>query len=154
MRCAALRLCLLLLPACVLHAQPVALSVNTSSREEVRQYYRTIFNASENVPMGWTGSYATGNAGDTSPAYKEATRLRINFFRALVGVPADITFNPTFSAKSQQAALLMSVNHALNHTPPPSWIGYTPIAAEGASNSNLALGSAGPDAVSGYIADA
>src|SRR5688572_13324623 len=128
---ATLRLCLLLLPAWLLHAQPVTLSVNTSSREEVRQFYRTIFNASENVPMGWTGSYATGNAGDTSAAFKKATRLRINFFRALVGVPADITFNPTFNAKSQQAALLMSVNNDLDHTPPPSWTGYNSTAAEG-----------------------
>jgi hypothetical protein len=37
--------------------------------------------ALENVPMGWTGDYAT-NAGDTSAAFKEATRLRINFYRA------------------------------------------------------------------------
>ena len=137
-----------------MHAQPAALSVNPSSREEVRQFYRTVFPASENVPMGWTGSYATGNAGDTSAAFQEATRLRINFYRALVGVPADITFNATNSAKAQQAALLMSVNDSLSHTPPSSWIGYNATAAEGALNSNLALGHAGPDAISGYIADA
>ena len=48
--------------------------------------------------MEWTGSYTTGLAGDTSAAHKEATRLRINFYRALVGVPADITFNSTYNA--------------------------------------------------------
>ena len=60
-------------------AQPVALSVNPASREEVRQFYRAVYQASEGIPMGWTGSYATGTAGDTSAAFKEATRLRINF---------------------------------------------------------------------------
>ena len=44
---------------------------------------------SDGVAMGWTGSYATGNAGDISAAYREATRVRVNFFRALAGVPAD-----------------------------------------------------------------
>src|SRR5687768_3980258 len=147
-------LSLLLLLSGVAQAQPTALSVNPASREEVRQFFRTVFHASENVPLEWTGSYATGAAGDTSAAHKEATRLRINFYRALVGVPADIAFNPVYSAKAQQAALLMSVNNALSHTPPPTWTRYTPIAAEAALNSNLALGQAGPDAINGYIADA
>ncbi|MGH7945477.1 MAG: CAP domain-containing protein, partial [Opitutaceae bacterium] len=149
-----LRLCLVLLAPCLTFAQPVALSVNTASREEVRQFYRSVYSASEGVPMQWSGNYATGSAGDTSAAHKEATRLRINFYRALVGVPADITFNATYSAKSQQAALLMSVNDALNHGPPATWIGYNAVAAEAAANSNLALGHAGPDAINGYIADA
>jgi hypothetical protein len=154
MRRIVLRLLLLVLPAALAHAQPVALSVNTASREEVRQFYRAIYNASENVPMAWTGSYTSGDAGTTSSAFKEATRLRINFFRALVGVPADVTFNPAYSAKTQQAALLMSVNDALSHTPPTNWIGYNAIAADAALNSNLALGQAGPDAINGYVADA
>src|SRR5947207_14593470 len=95
------RLSLLLLAAIAARAQPVALSVNPASREEVRQFFRTVYFASENVPMGWTGNYSTGNAGDTSPAFKESVRLRINFYRALAGLPADIVFNSTYSAKSQ-----------------------------------------------------
>jgi hypothetical protein len=154
MRRLATRLLLLVFPAALAHAQPVALSVNNASREEVRQFYRTIFNASENVPIAWTGSYATGDAGSTSSAFKEATRLRINFYRALAGVPADVTFNATYSAQAQHAALLMSVNNELSHTPPTNWIGYNAIAAAAALNSNLALGQAGPDAITGYVADA
>src|ERR1043166_71973 len=77
-----LRVSLLLITAIAVRAQP-ALSVNSASREEVRQFYRTLYFASEAVPMGWTGNYATGNAGDTSAAFKESVRLRINFFRAL-----------------------------------------------------------------------
>jgi hypothetical protein len=154
MRGVFLRISLLLLAVSVTRSQPVALSVNPASREEVRQFYRTIFPASENVPMNWSGSYESGTAGETSAAFKEATRLRVNFYRALVGVPADITFNSTYSAQAQQAALLMSVNDSLSHTPPPSWRLYTPIAATAAGNSNLALGHAGPDAISGYVSDA
>lgn len=136
-----------------LRAQPTALSVNVGSREEVRQFYRAVYSASENVPMGWTGSYATGNAGNTSSAFKEATRLRINFFRALVGVPAGITLNATFSAKAQQAALMMSANNALSHFPPSNWTFYTADGREAAENSNLYLGASGAEAVTGYMVD-
>jgi hypothetical protein len=141
-------------------AQSVPLTVNPASREEVRQFYRAIYNASENIPIGWTGSYATGNAGDTSPAFKEATRLRINFFRALVGLPAGITFNPVFNAADQQAALMQSVNAfsnnviTLNHTPPASWTFFTAAGADASAKSNLYYGKAGADAITGYIADA
>lgn len=146
--------------ASLVQAQSSVLTVNPASREEVRQFYRGIYNASEGVPMGWTGSYVTGNPGDTSAAYKEATRLRINFFRALAGVPAGIIFNPTYSAKDQQAALMQSVNAfsnnviTLNHTPPASWTFYSAAGAEASTNSNLYYGKAGPDAISGYVADA
>ncbi len=148
--------------AFALRAQPVALTVNPASREEMRQFYRAIYSASENVPMGWTGSYATGNAGDTSAAFKEATRLRINFLRALVGVPAGIVFNPAYSAADQQAALMQSVNAfsaatntiSLNHTPPATWTFYTAAGADASSKSNLDYGHAGADAINAYVADA
>lgn len=134
-------------------AQAPALSVNAESREEVRQFYRTIYFASEQVPMEWSGNYASGTAGTTSNAFREATRLRINFYRALAGVPADIALSSAFNAKAQQAALLMSVNNELSHSPPPTWTLYSAAAAEAAYNSNLALGQSGPDAINGYIAD-
>lgn len=140
-------------------AQSTALSVNTASREEVRQFYRAVYSASENIPIGWTGDYTAGQAGDTSAAFKEATRLRINFFRALVGIPADVTLNPTYNAQAQQAALLQSVNAAagdlivLNHTPPASWSFFTAAAAEASSKSNLSYGSVGPAAITSYVVD-
>ncbi len=133
------------------------LSVNVSAREEVRQFYRSIYNTSEGIPMAWTGNYTATDpivaAGDTSAAFKEAVRLRINFFRALVGVPAAITLNSTYSTKDQQAALMMSANNALNHFPPNTWTFYTADGATAAGNSNLAIGYAGPDAISGYMSD-
>lgn len=134
--------------------QDAALSVNTMVREEVRQFYRAIYHASQAAPMAWTGNYATGTPGDTASSFKEATRLRINFYRALVGVPADITFESTYNVKAQRAALMTSGNDALSHTPPSSWRFYTAEGAEAAGKSNLALGSAGANAIDGYIADA
>jgi len=149
-----LRLLLPFLAAPLLSAQPTALSVNSASREEVRQFYRAVYFASENVPIGWTGSYATGNAGDTSSAFKEATRLRINFFRALVGVPAGIQFNATYNARAQQAALIASGNNSLDHFPPATFVFFSAAGAEGAANSNLAIGNVGPAAITAYMADA
>jgi hypothetical protein len=135
-------------------ADSAPLTVNIASREEVRQFYRAIYSASENVPMGWTGSYTTGAAGDTAAAFKEATRLRVNFFRALAGLPASIVLNTTFSTKDQQAALMMSANNTLQHTGiPTTWTFYTAAGAEAAASSNLALGNAGADAISAYISD-
>jgi hypothetical protein len=135
-------------------AQTTALSVNTAVREEVRQFYRAIYYASQATPMGWTGSYESGAPGTTSSLFKDATRLRINFYRALVGVPADITFDATYNIMAQRAALLMSVNDTLSHSPATTWKGYTLEGALAAGKSNLALGSAGPDAIDGYMADA
>ncbi|MDP2045463.1 MAG: CAP domain-containing protein, partial [Deltaproteobacteria bacterium] len=64
-----------------------------------------------------------------------------------------VTFSDTYSAKNQKAALMMSVNKQLNHDPPISWTCYSPEGAEGAGNSNLALGVNGRDAIDLYIQD-
>ena len=128
-------------------------TVDTSSREETRQFYRTMFGISENVPSGWTGNTATGEAGDTSDAFKEAVKDRVNFYRAMAGVPANVTLNSTFSAKAQEGALMMSANNAISHLPPTDWIHYTTDGSEAAGKSNLAIGPNGPDSITGYILD-
>ena len=153
-RCIAMSLAALCLAVSHGFAQSTALSVNTAVREEVRQFYRAIYPASQGISMSWTGSYETGTPGTTSSLFKEATRLRINFYRALVGVPADITFDATFNIMAQRAALLMSVNDTLSHSPDTTWSGYTLEGSIAAGKSNLALGSSGADAIDGYMADA
>ena len=143
-------------------AASIPLSVNSSSREEVRQFYRAIYPLSENVPLGWTGSYSATNpivaAGDTSTAFKDSVALRINFFRALAGVPAGITLNSTYNAKDQQAALMMSANNTLQHDTassriPTSWTFYTAAGAEASSSSNLPLGLYGAAAITSLMQD-
>src|SRR5207249_3761253 len=79
--------------------------------------------------------------------------LRINYYRAMAGVPAGIVFNSTFNTKDQAAALIMSANNSLSHTPPMSWTCYSADGYEAAGQSNIAIGNAGPDAISAYIED-
>ena len=132
---------------------PDVFRIDVSNREQVRAFYNTVFQASEDVPMEWTGSYTTGDPGSTSLAYRQAVILRVNYFRAMAGVPANIVLNEVYSDKAERAALMMSANDALNHFPPSDWTFFTEEGAEAASSSDLFLGVVGPDAVSGYIRD-
>ncbi len=129
--------------------------VDPTNRTDVLAFYQTIFTASETYAarVAWTGSVAGGVAGTTSAAFKEDVRRRINFYRALVALPADITFDATKNAKGQQAALMFARNGNLSHFPPPDWIHYTADAATAAANSNIALGTYGPGSVDAYMRD-
>lgn len=126
--------------------------VDTENREAVRLFYKSVYASSEGIASQWTGNIATCDAGDTSSDYKAATLRRINWFRAMAGVPASIQFDATFNAKAQQAAMLMSANNQLSHFPPSTWRCYNAVAAEAAGKSNLGLGYSGADALaSGYM---
>lgn len=144
-----------LLPSVSLQATPQAtgFTVTTTSREQSRNFFNALYPASDNVPIGWTGNLAACSAGTTADPFKEAVQLRINYFRAMAGVPAAITFSDIFSAKSQQAALMMSKNNELSHDPPHNWPCYTADGDEAAGKSNLALGFFGAGAISGYVLD-
>jgi len=128
-------------------------SVDTSSREQVRNFYNAVYIASESVPMNSTADQANCFPGTNASAYYEATFTRINWFRAMAGVPPITQFDPTYCRKNQQAALVMSANGALSHYPPSDWSCWTQEAYEAAQNSNLALGSSGPDSITSYIWD-
>ena len=128
-------------------------TVNPDAREEVRSFFNAVYRASDGVPMGSTADAATCTAGTNAPAYYTAVLRRLNWFRALAGVPASIWFDGAECVKAQQAALMMSRNTNLNHSPPASWICYTAGGTNAAGNSNLALGVAGPDAITGYLSD-
>src|SRR5256885_4664657 len=99
--------------------------VNVSRREEVRMFFNTVYNASQNVPMQWTGDLTNCVPGTSSVPFQEAVLRRINYFRAMAGDPANIGLDPVYSRKAQQAALMMSANNTLNHFPPSSWTCYT-----------------------------
>jgi hypothetical protein len=108
----------------------------------------------ENPPSpSWTGSHTTCDPGDTSPAFKDAILQRINYFRAMAGIPEISGFKTEYNQKAQAAALMMSVNWMLNHFPPTDWECYSASGAEGAGNSNLYLGVYGYEAIDGYIKD-
>jgi uncharacterized protein YkwD len=131
----------------------VPLSADTGNREASRAFYLTYYQDAAAPPHGWTGNRTTCEAGTTSSAFRDAVLLRINYFRAMAGVPAEVTFDATYTAKAQQAALMMSAHNQLSHSPPASWTCYTPDGAQAAGKSNLALGTFGWNAITAYMKD-
>jgi hypothetical protein len=128
-------------------------SIDLSQRETVRLFYTAVYKASDQISSAWSGDVAGCVAGDTSAAYKDAVLRRINWYRAMAGVPAQVQLDPTFNRKAQQAALVMAANRNLSHSPPSTWTCNNADATQGAGSANLALGSAGPDSIVGYIED-
>ena len=128
-------------------------TINLGNRQLSRAFYNIVFNASAGTPIQWTGDTDSCNFGTTSEAFKAAVRTRINYFRAMAGVPDNIAFDASYSAKSQEAALMMSRNDDINHNPPNTWSCYTADGALAAQKSNLSYGSNGWDAVFGQMKD-
>ncbi|MBN13408.1 MAG: hypothetical protein CMI17_10505, partial [Opitutaceae bacterium] len=143
-------------------------TVDNSNREEVRTFFNAIYWASNYATIDWTGSFTpfpgTGTrtfeeisplAGDTSDLFKEAVLLRINFYRAMAGIPADIIFVDDLNQAAQMAALIMSGNDNISHFPLlAGFVNYLSAdGIQGAADSNLAIGSYGPDSVDGYMQD-
>ncbi len=124
-----------------------------STRQASRDYYTNAYMASEGVAIGWTGNLDSCTPGTTSPAYRAAVVQRINYYRSMAGVPGIITLNDTYNQKAQAAALMMSRNNDLDHTPPSNWQCYSADGSAGAGSSNLALGASGPAAINLYMRD-
>jgi uncharacterized protein YkwD len=129
------------------------ISLNPKSRPASRAFYNTYYKASEGAVIGWTGNHSACDAGETAEDFRDAVLLRLNYFRAMAGVPSGIVLSDVYNGKAQEAAFMMSVNKALSHSPPPSWTCYSADGAEAASNSNLSLGVLGPMAITGYMKD-
>jgi hypothetical protein len=127
--------------------------IDPQDRQAVVSLYNNTYLRALAVPAGWTGNASACNAGTTSAAYADATLDMVNYFRAMTRLPAALPHNPTKDAKSQLAALMMTANGSLSHSPPADWKCYSADGAEAAGKSNLALGAAGPAAVALYIRD-
>src|SRR5436190_3016060 len=107
------------------HGPTGPFTVNTARREEARNFFNTVYAASEGFSIGWTGDLASCSPGTTDAAFRDFVALRINYFRAMAGVPSGITFDSTFNTKDQAAALTMSASHSLSHFPPITWTCYS-----------------------------
>ncbi len=133
--------------------------IDATNRETVRNFYRTVYADSDSTEIGWTGNYSSTNpasgAGNINQSFKDAVLLRVNFYRALVGVPAWISHSATDSEKAQLSSLAISHKGHLpaGHVISPDWEYYTEEGAEAAINSNLAFGVSGPQAIDGYVED-
>ena len=132
-----------------LHAVPV---VDRTNRSAVVNFYRTVYVPALAVANDWDGSVAGCNAGSTGAAYIDATMDMVNYYRSMTGLPS-VPHVASKDDKAQKAALMTTANNAISHTPPSTWTCYTSDGAEAAGKSNLAIGAAGADAVTLYIAD-
>ena len=101
-------------------------AIDTTSKAAVTNAYNDIYKPTLNVPVGWTGSTATCDAGAPSAAAKDAVITAFNYMRAMAGLPS-VTEDPAQSVYTQQAALMMQANAKLAHDRDfPSWACYDP----------------------------
>ena len=128
-------------------------AIDTSSRSAVVAAFYSAYNASEGFAVGWDGNTANCVLGVNSTNHKEATLRRVNYFRAMAGLPGVVALDDTRSDKCIEAAMMMSAHGGLNHNPPGTWTCYSADGAEAAGKSNLALGREGPGAVDLYMDD-
>ena len=150
-----LAVCVLVAPAAHTQTAPVP-PVITRDRAQVCGFYRDYYLAANHAAPAWTGSVATGAPGTVNPAYLRATLRRINYFRAMSGLPGNVVFDAAYNARCQQAALMMAAAGTVTHAPPSSWKFYTRLAAQTAAHSNLNLnwhGDQGPGAIDRYMDD-
>jgi len=127
-----------------------AAALDPGGRQAAADLYRQEYLSADGIPTGWTGSHSACSPGATSAEFRAAVLRRINYFRTMAGLPA-VTLNEEYSRKAQAAALMMSVNRDLDHTPPSGWQCYSADGAQAAGSSNLCLGCMGPGAISAYM---
>jgi uncharacterized protein YkwD len=126
--------------------------IDTSNRDAVAVAYAAEYAAG--IPdMAWTGDYDGCRPGQASQRLALATVRRVNYYRAMAGVPAGVGLSDEYSGKAQHAALTMSATGKLSHDPGDDYICLTDTGREAAANSNLYLGRTGPAAIDGYIED-
>lgn len=126
--------------------------IDTSDRAAVVAVYNEVFSA-ETPDLDWVGDHDACDGGTSSDALRAATIERVNYYRAMAGVPAVVAERAEYNDKARAAAMMMSVEGALTHSPGPDYSCHTDEGAEGAANANLYLGRTGPEAVDGYVED-
>ena len=67
---------------------PGPFSVNIANREDVRQFFNLVHEATNGVADGWTGSIATCTPGTVSADYLNAALAQTNYFRTMAASPA------------------------------------------------------------------
>jgi uncharacterized protein YkwD len=124
------------------------------TRDQVAALYQSTYLPGNGVALAWTGALATCTPGESNVEHQQAVIARVNYFRALVDLPAVTLLGAPETGQAQAAALLMSANNALSHAPPSSWLCFSAGGATGAGNSNIALGRNGVAAIDLYMDDA
>jgi hypothetical protein len=156
------------------------LAVDTLNRDEVVAFWHAVHQASEGYQtrVGWTGTFPN-DPGTTSAAFVGDVERRINYFRAMSGVPASVRVNsgsqvvikgadrfkpaPNLmkSAACQSAAMMLVASYdpkigtvsGMSHDPDPGVPKWSPAAWNAAANSNLAFGTFGPGSINEYVVE-
>ena len=154
-------------------------SIDTSSRDEVVSAWHRYYLASSGFSDKWAGVESSDGCSLSPPPYEYVKDIqrRVNYFRAMTGLPANIDFSekPVFSlsddpfipasgttrSESARAAVMAHVNQpfdlgipnsfTLTHEPPTTWPCFSPSAWNGARYSNLSGFSWGCDAIDDYM---
>lgn len=159
--------------------------VDTQSRNDVISFWHSVYSESNGYQdrLAWNGSIANNEPGSTSTAFKKDIQRRINYYRAMAGMSANILINtgsetvsssPDFDTPdgttkqdaAQAAAFMLSKNtaefqlggsvssgSANPHNPPENWVQDNSTARNGAYHSNIAIGHYGPTAIDEYISE-
>ena len=130
-----------------------ALTINTLDRAAVAAFYHEGYLGAPGVDSGWTGNHAACDEGSTSPEFRAAVLRRVNYFRAMAGVGAEVEFTDELNRKAQKTALMLSVNSKLTHYPDADWLCYSQDGAFAAAKCNLFLGVDSVAAIDGYMED-
>jgi len=128
-------------------------TVNPLYRSTAAWFFEHFHRPCEQTEMAWSGDHSVCDAGITSEALRDAVLQRVNYFRAMAGVPANVRLDHEYSAGAQDAAFMMSINGRLSHWPDESWSCYSVEGDEAAGKSLLFLGATAWHAVDGYVED-
>ena len=124
-----------------------------STRLAAWQLYQDLYVTNVDAQLPVTTNPASCSSPGTTLTFRQGVLDRINYFRAMAGVPDDITLNADFNALAQRVSLMMAANQSISHTPPSSWACYTPQGGAAANKSNLWLSRYGAAAITGWIED-
>jgi hypothetical protein len=162
-------------------------AVDTTDRNDVVSFWQGVYKASEGYEerIAWTGNYTTAApftnaAGTVSVAFVADVERRVNFFRALSGIPADVRVNTGSSvvidpadpnqpaagtlksvAAQQSAYMVIRTFHdngrsaaGLSHTPiQADCVAWSTAAWNANFRGNIALGFFGPGAINAYLSE-
>ncbi len=131
-------------------------TLDLTDRELSQAFFNSVYNSSAKVAIEWDGTHDPCNPGTISNDFMDSTLTRINWYRAMAGVPSTIQFDTAIgglSEKSQDSALYMSRNDKLTHYPVNTDPCYTGDAYTAAGYSNISIGNFGWDAVMSQMRD-
>lgn len=111
-------------------------AIDTNSRNDVVNAYKTRYLPSLAEDINWTGSVDTCDPGTQSASSLANGEKAINFFRGLSGLDS-ISLTTEQNTKAQAAALMMHAERHLDHNPTSAWRCYSEAGKAGAGTSNL-----------------